>query len=343
MDKVVNDWNEIKGECKKAGIVIKFFEKMADLFQNPKFRRGMGTLGVALSLTGLSACNGKIEPFPSSELTENPKPIETPGEMPSQNVIPTVEVIETPSPTETVGELTESEKMFKLWFESNKKSNGDGYANLVATDAYYKGELDSFIEKNNVSDEDITIMVKGKKLFETFYYPITDNILSDNYNVDDLTSIELVIAIIRGDSVKATGDQLEDAFFALEIYLSFGYTLTSAFPDEAARKDVEKLIDTYYNMVEVKKDLSDFEETFNSYNLDWRQKWYVFTAFLTYPGISPEITYNGETMQLVDYWNYKSPDIMGNFMIDDLQKIFTENYLSSPNDKVDFFDTNVKK
>lgn len=136
---------------------------------------------------------------------------------------------------------------------------------------------------------------------------------------------------------------MEDAFFALEIYLSFGYTLTSAFPDEAARKDVEKLIDTYYNMVEVKKDLSDFEETFNSYNLDWRQKWYVFTAFLTYPGISPEITYNGETMQLVDYWNYKSPDIMGNFMIDDLQKIFTENYLSSPNDKVDFFDTNVKK
>jgi hypothetical protein len=161
MDKVVNDWNEIKGECKKAGIVIKFFEKMADLFQNPKFRRGMGTLGVALSLTGLSACNGKIEPFPTSEPTKNPKATETPGEMPSQTATPIV----TPTPTETVGELTESEKMFKLWFESNKKSNGDGYANLVATDAYYKGELDSFIEKNNVSDEDITIMVKGKKTF----------------------------------------------------------------------------------------------------------------------------------------------------------------------------------
>lgn len=317
----------------------KYNDLNAKLSNEKGKKSGKGKLAIFMAtlelIAILSGCNLQHNtPIPTSEPTKNPKATETPGEMPSQTATPIV----TPTPTETVVQLTEAEKMFNIWLESAKELKDDAYANLVATKAYYNGELTAFIEKNHITDEDIEIMLNANEFFKSFYYPVTDNILSENYNIDDLSPADLAIAILRGDSVKATGDQLEDAAYALASYPVYGYSLVSALPEES-REAVYDLIDIFYDMVDVQKDVSNLEETFNSYNLDWRQKWYVLCEFMAYPGISPEVTYNGERIQLGEY--FSKTNYMGDFMIE-VQDILAENYLADQTDVVDFFNVKTK-
>jgi hypothetical protein len=60
---------------------------------------------------------------------------------------------------------------------------------------------------------------------------------------------------------------------------------------------------------------------------------------MAYPGISPEVTYNGERIQLGEY--FSKTNYMGDFMIE-VQDILAENYLADQTDVVDFFNVKTK-
>ncbi len=287
-----------------------------------KIKCGRAAISTALIALVLAGCNTNIkEPEKEKTLPPTPTPTETPGEIPSATAeIPNVEI-----------EPTEAEKMFDFWIENAKRAKRDVYANLVATKAYYAGELDTLIETGKYTDEDIQLLKESNHVIKNSYYHVTDNIIADDYNVNDLTPAELVIAILRGDDIKTTSEALNETFHAFDWLLSMGYSLLSVLPEES-RDAVYELTDIV-DKIEG-KDVAEFDEKINSSDLDWRQKWYVIQYCVARPGISPKVIYNGEETQFVKY--IYDTNLAGDFVLQ-LQEIFENSYLANENDNVEFF------
>jgi predicted small lipoprotein YifL len=266
----------------------------------------------------LAACGAPAETA-QTDTAQTAQATETPTEEPT----PTPEPEPTPTPEP---EPTEAEKMCILWLESAKERRHDVYANLVTKDAYDNGELDDYI----ADEEDKERLNNYNHLIKTSYYPVSDNILTDDYNVEELTEADLTIALLRGDSFRATDDHLEDAIRALSWYLSEEYSLVSALPEDK-REDVYDLIDIINDSVEVKKDVTGLEETIDSYDLDWRQKWYVVEYCTSWRGISPTVKCNGEEMQFGEYIGNMASYIL------EVQDILSEQYLLDGCDDVQIF------
>jgi hypothetical protein len=276
-------------------------------------------------LLSLVAC---VAPAAETAPSESKAVSSTEAATPSPTAEPTLEPTPTPEP-----ELTEAEKMMDIWLVSAKAEKCDVYANLVATKAYLDGEFDDLIEEGKYTEEDIHTLIVSNNLFKDFYYPVTDAILSDDYNVDDLTAAELAIAILRGDNVKATPEQITDAYFAMNGVVNYDFSLVSALP-ETMREDVNKIIAAIDNCVNAKKDVTDLESIINSFDLDWRQKWCVIIYCTGWPGISPDVNYNGEVVKFGYFVGVNETLSQIPF---DIEEILQENYLSDPNDILDIF------
>lgn len=289
------------------------------------------TLVLALAIS-FAACAA-----PTQEAASNEDTMPTVSEAASTPE-PTEQPTPTPTPESTLDpELIEAKRMFDIWQKSREKERWDVYANLVATKAYRDGCFDSLIDEGTYTEEDIEALVNYNGLFKGFYYPVSDNILTEDYDVEDLTAADLAIAILRGDDVKATAEQIIDAYYALTGVISHGFSLISAFP-ESSREDLNELINIIDNRVNVKKDVTDLEEIIDNYNLDWKEKWYINEYLYVGFGISPYVTCNGEEMQLAEYAD-SLPLSQTPF---EVEETLQENYLQDPNEVLDIFGIKVK-
>ncbi len=281
--------NEMKTEYekyRKSGIVMRFIESAGSLFQNKNTQKGIGTIGVVLALTGLSACNGELKPS---------APIESPGEMPSQSndipikVSPTPTVA-TPTPTEEIIELTIGQQWYFDYMKLKEIGQNDIYAIYQANLALKNGELQSLIESGEIKKEDVRGLEKDYEAIDKNLINIGDDFLTDSYGDRQLSTTEEMLAIFREDPITLYTNM---DFFNRKIndILRNDYSFASVIPDKESRERVIYITNLFDNIEG--KDVSELDQLLDIDKLSWKEGWYILGYIITERNV-PKIIYNGE-------------------------------------------------